>query len=70
MMRAERVLSVDAWLLGFPRLLFLFVGNVTVKPNFVSLYYCPCLPVCFSGLYIIAAGKIASGNYLQDCDAD
>lgn len=44
--------SLSAWLLAFPRLLFLFVGNVTVKPNFVSLYCCPCLPVCFSGLYI------------------
>lgn len=51
-MRAQDVLSVNAWLLGFPRLLFLFVGNVTVKPDFVSLYRCPCLPVCFSGLYM------------------
>lgn len=49
-MRAQDVLSVNAWLLGFPRLLF--VGSVTVKPDFVSLYRCPCLPVCFSGLYI------------------
>lgn len=61
MMRAQRVFSVNAWLLGFPRLLFLFVGNVTVKPNFVSLYCCPCLPVCFSGLYVIAAGKSLLG---------
>lgn len=27
-MRAQCVLSVNAWLLTFPRLLFLFVGNV------------------------------------------
>lgn len=52
MMRAQCVLSVNAWLLTFSRVLFLFVDNVTVKPNFVSLCCCPCLPVCFLGLYI------------------
>lgn len=60
-MRTQRVLSVNAWLLAFPRLLFLLVGNVTVKPNFVSLYCCPCLPVCFSGLYIQLPGKSLLG---------
>lgn len=69
-MRAQHVLSVNAWLLAFYRLLFLFVGNVTMKPDFFLAVLLPLFSSLLFRFVYIAAGKIASGNYLQDCDAD